>query len=63
MSARWLLALFAILSLALPVRADTPPAGLDIYFIDTEGGAATLIVTPQARVDPYRLRQPWCPRC
>lgn len=25
--------------------AETPP-GLDIYFIDTEGGAATLIVTP-----------------
>lgn len=25
--------------------AETPP-GLEIYFIDTEGGAATLIVTP-----------------
>jgi competence protein ComEC len=47
MSIRWLFALFAVLSLALPVRADKPPAGLDIYFIDTEGGAATLIVTPQ----------------
>ncbi|MCE9533055.1 MAG: MBL fold metallo-hydrolase [Planctomycetes bacterium] len=28
-----------------PVMAATP-AGLDIHFIDTEGGAATLIVTP-----------------
>jgi beta-lactamase superfamily II metal-dependent hydrolase len=27
-------------------RADGPARGLDIYFIDTEGGAATLIVTP-----------------
>jgi beta-lactamase superfamily II metal-dependent hydrolase len=26
--------------------ADTPARGLDIYFIDVEGGAATLIVTP-----------------
>ena len=47
MSTRWLFALFAALSLALPLRADTKPGGLDIYFIDTEGGAATLIVTPQ----------------
>jgi beta-lactamase superfamily II metal-dependent hydrolase len=29
-------------------RADEPRArGLDIYFVDTEGGAATLLVTPQ----------------
>src|SRR5262249_37879183 len=28
-------------------RADQKPRGLDIYFIDTEGGAGTLIVTPQ----------------
>jgi beta-lactamase superfamily II metal-dependent hydrolase len=27
-------------------RADESARGLDIYFIDTEGGAATLIVTP-----------------
>jgi beta-lactamase superfamily II metal-dependent hydrolase len=35
---------------AVSGRADqprsAPPRGLDIYFIDTEGGAATLIVTP-----------------
>ena len=28
-------------------RADQKPRGLEIYFIDTEGGAGTLIVTPQ----------------
>jgi hypothetical protein len=28
------------------VRAADAPRGLDIYFIDTEGGAATLLVTP-----------------
>ncbi len=34
--------------LANPARADDPPArGLDIYFIDVMGGAATLIVTPE----------------
>src|SRR5262245_14721372 len=27
-------------------RANDTPRPLDIYFIDTEGGAATLIVTP-----------------
>ncbi len=27
--------------------ADPTPRGLDIYFIDTEGGAATLLVTPE----------------
>src|SRR5258705_9745995 len=32
-------------TLALPARA-APTKGLTIYFIDTEGGAATLIVTP-----------------
>ncbi|CAN5593815.1 hypothetical protein BH10PLA2_BH10PLA2_27520 [soil metagenome] len=32
-------------ALALPASA-APPRGLTIYFIDTEGGAATLIVTP-----------------
>jgi beta-lactamase superfamily II metal-dependent hydrolase len=39
----------ALLCLALaPLtgRAAAPPRGLEIYFIDTEGGAATLIVTP-----------------
>ena len=47
MSARWFFSLLAVLSLALPARAEQAPAGLEIYFIDTEGGAATLIVTPQ----------------
>jgi len=39
----------AILSLAFVfcVRAPAAPKGLDIYFIDVEGGAATLVVTPQ----------------
>ena len=46
MSARWLFPLLAALNFALPARAEPKP-GLDIYFIDTEGGAATLIVTPQ----------------
>src|SRR5258705_10693917 len=32
-------------TLALPARA-APTKGLTIYFVDTEGGAATLIVTP-----------------
>jgi len=30
----------------VPLWAEDAPRGLDIYFIDTEGGAATLIVTP-----------------
>jgi beta-lactamase superfamily II metal-dependent hydrolase len=40
--------LVASLALLAPVGlwADATPRGLDIYFIDTEGGAATLIVTP-----------------
>jgi beta-lactamase superfamily II metal-dependent hydrolase len=43
----WLLALGLALGLgAGPGRADEPARGLDVYFIDTEGGAATLIVTP-----------------
>jgi competence protein ComEC len=31
---------------AAVARADEPARGLDIYYIDTEGGAATLLVTP-----------------
>jgi competence protein ComEC len=38
-------ALFLILALACPLVA-AEPRGLEIYFVDTEGGAATLIVTP-----------------
>ena len=34
------------LSLPLPAAAAEPAPGLNIYFIDTEGGAATLIITP-----------------
>src|SRR5438132_14337244 len=41
-----LLAAFAILFTPLAVFADDSRRGLDIHFIDTEGGAATLIVTP-----------------
>ena len=39
----------AILALACAIclNAHAAPKGLDIYFIDVEGGAATLIVTPQ----------------
>src|SRR5213592_481557 len=36
----------AILGLSFPAAAAEPAPGLDIHFIDTEGGAATLIVTP-----------------
>ena len=41
-------ALFAVALLAAPValQAETPST-LDIYWIDVEGGAATLIVTPE----------------
>src|SRR5260370_24168622 len=35
-----------LILIAVPVLDAAPPRGLDIYFIDTEGGAATLIVTP-----------------
>ena len=34
------------LFLALAVRANAVARNLDFYFIDTEGGASTLIVTP-----------------
>jgi beta-lactamase superfamily II metal-dependent hydrolase len=41
-----LVAVLLASSVAVPARADQPGRGLEIYFIDTEGGAATLIVTP-----------------
>src|SRR5258707_12948920 len=41
----FLLAISLILIPTAVARAE-PPKGLDIHFIDTEGGAATLIVTP-----------------
>src|SRR5436189_2449509 len=43
---RLLLSLFAVLFLFCPGAARPAPKTLDIYFIDVEGGAATLIVTP-----------------
>jgi beta-lactamase superfamily II metal-dependent hydrolase len=48
MRSRWLLAALVALSW-LPLSARGGPKatpGLEIYFVDTEGGAATLIVTP-----------------
>lgn len=43
----WLLAAVLCLGLTpLTTPSADPPRGLDIYFIDTEGGAATLVVTP-----------------
>src|SRR5947209_3905956 len=38
--------LLAALLLFRPVVVEAAPKTLDIYFIDVEGGAATLIVTP-----------------
>ncbi len=44
---RWWSCLFIFgLLLPLPAAAAEPAPGLDIYWIDTEGGAATLIITP-----------------
>src|SRR5262249_14448291 len=43
---RSLLALGLVLWLSLSADAKQNAGGLDIYFVDTEGGAATLIVTP-----------------
>jgi beta-lactamase superfamily II metal-dependent hydrolase len=43
---RWLYAALVVLGLPLAASAEEK-RGLDLYFIDTEGGAATLIVTPQ----------------
>jgi competence protein ComEC len=45
MIGRVILALGVMLTAAPAVRSQAP-AGLDIYFIDVEGGQATLIVTP-----------------
>lgn len=38
--------LFVLLLLSCAASAQSPTRTLDIYFIDVEGGAATLIVTP-----------------
>jgi competence protein ComEC len=45
MFGRILASLCILATLALPAEA-APPKGPAIYFVDTEGGAATLIVTP-----------------
>jgi competence protein ComEC len=42
----WILALLPILLLLFATELQAAPSTLDIYFIDVEGGAATLIVTP-----------------
>ena len=60
MSARWCLALAALFA-AAGVRGEEK-RGLEIVFIDTEGGAATLIITPAGGVGAHRLRQPRSPR-
>src|SRR3989442_11427641 len=47
MRSRWLIAASLTLCLnTIPAWAEQKPRGLDIYWVDTEGGAATLIVTP-----------------
>src|SRR5437660_3913326 len=43
---RYALAVSALLASLSWAHAADGARGLDIYFIDTEGGAATLIVTP-----------------
>src|SRR5436189_4353579 len=47
---RWLLILSVGLAFPFGARPEAPRVapkrGLDIFFIDTEGGAATLLVTP-----------------
>src|SRR5438094_315818 len=47
MKTRWLLAAIAAVVIATPYSSAAEKSrGLDIYFADVEGGAATLIVTP-----------------
>src|SRR5262249_2433863 len=46
MPLRWLYAALVVLGLPLAASAEDK-RGLELYFIDTEGGAATLIVTPR----------------
>src|SRR5260370_23187688 len=47
MQIRWVITISLCLFFSPGARAaDETPRGLDIYFIDTEGGAATLLVTP-----------------
>src|SRR5438034_8043972 len=46
---RLLISLFAALFLFCPALGRAASRTLDIYFIDVEGGAATLIVTPSGQ--------------
>src|SRR5438552_2080896 len=46
MLARILATVLFAAALINPLAAAEKKRGLDIYFVDTEGGAATLIVTP-----------------
>src|SRR4030081_1999269 len=43
------LALLTAMVLSQPVHSYAAPRTLDIYFIDVEGGAATLVVTPSGQ--------------
>src|SRR5437763_8346091 len=43
---KWIACLVTVVVSYIPAWSAEPARGLDIYFIDTEGGAATLIVTP-----------------
>jgi beta-lactamase superfamily II metal-dependent hydrolase len=43
---RFSLALLLAIGLAGTSRAESPPRGLEIHWVDVEGGGATLIVTP-----------------
>lgn len=46
MQSRWWLLSCLLLALTGSLAAADKPRGLDLYYADTEGGAATLIVTP-----------------
>src|SRR6478736_7634405 len=46
MNCRGFVAVLVVLALSSFAGAAEPARGLDVHYIDTEGGAATLIVTP-----------------
>src|SRR6185503_9049005 len=48
---RWLLSSVAmcVLALATPAAGGQADGRLDIYWVDVEGGAATLVVTPRGQ--------------
>jgi len=43
----WIKTLALALAAGAMMGADAPPGGLQIFFIDVQGGAATLVVTPE----------------